>query len=396
MTRGTGMSRSCTDAAGRTAVGIYAHVPFCERRCDYCDFYVEVDRTGEERFFACLRDDLRLAAGRFSPTRALVDSLYFGGGTPSLVRASQIRRTVACVEELFDTAAAIEISLEANPETVAPEKSASWRSAGVNRLSLGVQSFNDAVLRPRGRCYTSAEAVAAFGAAREAGFRSVGIDLIAGLPGESARSFLDGILRTVALGPDHVSIYLLEGAESLKRTPLARAVEAGRVTLPSEEMVITMYTSAREELTRAGYAQYEISNFARPGFESRHNLKYWNSEPYIGIGPSAHSHRDGRRTCWPADLRAWEAAVVSGARRMDRSLTGTRARAREALVLALRLTRGVELAAFGERWNLDAGDLVEKVLKDPDCDGLVRLEAGRLSLTHRGVLLSNEVFARLV
>lgn len=389
------MSRNFIERPERTRYGIYAHVPFCTRRCDYCDFYVTLDASTQESFFGTLKRDLELAASRLPEPAVQVDSLYFGGGTPSLVEPRWIERTVKDVLSLFNAVKTMETSLEANPETVTPANAEAWRGAGVNRLSLGVQSFDDEVLRPRGRCYTGQDAMDAFRTARHAGFDNIGIDLIAGLPGESLSVFLRGVDTVIELQPEHVSIYILETAESLKDTPLARAVSSGRQDLPCEEDLILMYTGARDRLVHSGYCHYEISNFARPGYESRHNLKYWRSEPLMGIGPSAHSFLAEHRTCWPPDRAAWEKLVESNAPQADLTC-GTRvAQVREALILALRLTEGVDLVTFGKRWEWCPRSLVERLIQEPAYADLLSLEGDRLRLTRRGVLLSNEVFARL-
>jgi oxygen-independent coproporphyrinogen III oxidase len=266
----------------------------------------------------------------------------------------------------------------------------------VNRLSLGAQSFDDAVLAPRGRLHTARGTRDAFGIAREAGFDNIGIDLIAGLPGETVERFRSGLRQVVELSPDHVSVYLLETAESGKDSSLARAVTEGRIPAAAEADVVAMYEDTVATLTRAGYAQYEISNFARGGRVSRHNLKYWRSEPYLGLGPSAHSFIGGRRRANPADLARWLEAVDAGVPGEDYTLADPSARAREALVLELRLTEGVDEADFARRWGLDPETDLAQTLEELREAGLLEPRAGRLALTPRGVLLSNEVFGRIV
>ncbi|HET9480762.1 MAG TPA: radical SAM family heme chaperone HemW [Candidatus Polarisedimenticolia bacterium] len=379
-------------------IGIYVHIPFCARRCDYCDFFVQVGRDGEGRFFEQLARDLTESAARLPAAARRADTIYFGGGTPSYVEPGRIASVIRLCGELFELTPGIEISLEANPESVEPARSSAWLEAGVNRLSLGVQSFADDVLRPRGRLHDAAQAADASRAARSAGFRNLGIDLIAGLPGETPDSFARGIDSLIELQPDHVSVYLLETAESGKHTSLSRSLADGRERAPGEEAVIAMYEGGVRQLGQAGFEQYEISNFARPARRSRHNLKYWTGAEYLGVGPSAHSLLDGRRIARPAGLAEWvdwmDRARTEPAAG-DLTLPGRDERAREALILALRLLEGVQLDAFAARWGYDPRRTRAAEIQSLIAAGLLGLSGACLRLTPRGLLLSNEVFVRL-
>jgi oxygen-independent coproporphyrinogen-3 oxidase len=383
------------------ALGLYVHVPFCARRCDYCDFFVvpgALQAGIEDSYFETLTGETLDAVTRRKLQGRHLDSLYVGGGTPSFASAMKLGTFIAFARELFNGGRGSdpEITLEANPESVTAASAASWRQAGINRISLGAQSFDDAVLAPRGRLHTAQGTREAFRIAREAGFDNIGIDLIGGLPGETTAGFRRGLDAVLELGPEHVSVYLLETAESGKDSPLARAVTEGRARLTGESEVVEMYEGAVAMLTKAGYRQYEISNFAKPGRESRHNLKYWRSLPYLGLGPSAHSFIHGRRHANPADLGRWTRAVQAGAPPMDYTLESADQRAREALVLELRLIEGVDMAQFARRWGLDPRADLAQTLDELDDAGLVRRREGRLALTPRGVLLSNEVFGRIL
>lgn len=380
------------------SLGIYAHIPFCVRRCDYCDFFVMVgyDRAGE--FFEWLRRDIAVSAMALGGRFDRVDTVYFGGGTPSYVDPEDIAGVMTELRERFTLERSAEVTLEANPESVTVERARAWRSLGISRLSLGVQSLNDEVLPRRGRLYDSAGACAAARVARAAGFGSLSLDLIAGLPGETVESFAAGIDRVIGLSPDHVSVYLLETDDALKDTPLTKAVLEGREALPEEECTVMMYANAVDRLGSAGYGRYEISNFARPGHASRHNLKYWSSGSYLGVGPSAHSHVEDRRFGRPADLGRWieqvrDGLIADGA--ADYTLGDPVSRAREALVLGLRLIHGVELAEFSRRWAFDPAVALAREIDELSFEGLLERRDGRLALTPRGILLSNEVFARL-
>jgi len=388
-----------------SGLGVYVHVPFCARRCDYCDFFIVVgERPGD--FFDWLLKDLALAAAAVrtaapeagSPS---LDTLYFGGGTPSLVEPQAIARVIEAVKTAFpatDGSREVEVTLEANPESVTRQRAREWIDAGVTRLSLGVQSLHDAVLPGRGRLYDAASALGAARTARDAGCRNLGLDLIAGLPGETPATFEAGMTRLIELRPEHVSIYLLETDDAAKETPLTRAVREGRETLPDDEDSVAMYLAARQDLTSAGYRHYEISNFALPGRESRHNLRYWRSEPWLGLGPSAHSHIGQRRFGRPADMAAWMGQVRDGLfdpASDDYTLPSPAARAREALILELRLIDGVDTGAFARRWGSDPAAERAAALDEMEREGWISRRGGRLALTTRGLLLSNEVFSRL-
>ncbi len=399
-------SRAARTPRPAARLGIYAHIPFCARRCDYCDFFVLIGPEGVEEFFGWLSRDLASSRSRLAADSVGVDTIYLGGGTPSYAPPEKIAGFLEECRRLFRILPGAEVTLEANPEGVSPARVRAWLGAGVSRLSLGVQSLDDAVLRPRGRLYTAEEARAAAGTARDCGVRNLSVDLIAGLPHETAAGFRRGIDRVIEeMAPEHVSVYLIETEESGKRTALARAVREERVHLPVEEEMVTMYSEAIERLGAAGYRQYEISNFSLPRRESQHNLKYWRSEACLGVGPSAHSLLDGRRHRRRASLAGWVAWVEARAKGSDRggpadgddyTLPDAAARAREALVLELRLTAGVGVGAFRERWDFDPEEELGAEIGMLVEAGLLERKDGRLRLTGRGVLLSNEVFCRLI
>ncbi len=375
-------------------LGIYLHLPFCARRCDYCDFFVVVEGRRPASFLTTLHAEIA-AAGALRAAWS-VDSIYLGGGTPSAMQPEEIAAIMAETRAAFRVAQDAEITLEANPEGVTPESAAAWRAAGVTRVSLGVQSLRDDVLRPRGRVYTGREALEAARVLRRCGPEALSFDLIAGLPGESPESFRQGVGRLLELEPDHMSVYLLETEESGKESALSDAVRAGRETLCAEEDLVTMYESAVAMIPAAGLPQYEISNFARPGRASRHNLKYWTGGDYLGLGPSAHSSLEGRRFARPRDMAAWERQVSRGEPGSDYTLPAQGQRLREALILALRLTQGVDLPGLLARNGLEKEESLECSLRELVDDRLLEHRAGRLALTRRGTLMSNEVFLRLL
>jgi len=376
-----------------SAIGLYVHVPFCEAKCTYCHFAIDPRRPGEdrqERYTRALVGELAEA----EPGSA--DSLYFGGGTPSLVTPARLARIAQAARERFRLPFGAEITIEANPLDLDAGGYTALLDFGVSRLSLGVQSLEDVVLREMGRHHCAADARRAVGDARRAGFENLNLDVILGWPGETRERWVRQVDDLLALEPDHVSLYVLE-VEG--RTVLAHRRKLGLLGLPDDDLVADLYQETVETLAARGLRRYEISNFARPGFESRHNGKYWDDAPFVGFGMAAHSYREGRRW-WNHDrfatyCRAVEegggGAAVAGERRLT-----ARERAAEALFTGLRRREGVDLAACRRRYDLDPLAEWREGLGAAKAAGLVVVEGGRLRLTDRGVLLSNEVFQAFV
>ncbi len=298
--------------------GIYVHVPFCARKCAYCDFYsVVAGETAFDEFCALLAREMELFRAA-SPAEAArpADTVYFGGGTPTVLGTARLCALLSALRVRLPVGPGAEITVEANPGTVTEEGLAALRAAGFNRLSIGVQSFDPAALAVLGRIHGVEEVRAACRGARRARFSSVGFDLIFGIPGQTAAAWETDLERTVTFLPDHVSAYALAPEEG---TPIHDALRRGALSLPPEEEVADMYEAARRILARAGYRRYEISNFARPGRECRHNMKYWRREEYVGLGPSAHGllfpeghGSPGVRTANPASFAAWAEKIRGG------------------------------------------------------------------------------------
>jgi oxygen-independent coproporphyrinogen-3 oxidase len=376
-------------------IGLYLHVPYCTVRCSYCDFYLVPARGRDLGAYArALAAEIASVGAAMADAEGPLpaDTLHLGGGTPSLLPAEHLEMILAAARGAFRLAAGAEMALEANPEDLTPERAAAWRRAGINRLTVGVQSLEDRLLRLLRRPHDAARALEAIGEARRAGFRSLGADLILGLPGEDAGEAIAGIDRVVAAGIDHLSVYLLERHE---RTRLARELTLGRATLPDPDAVAELYDRAADRLGEHGFEHYEISNFARPGHRSRHNLKYWTDQEYLGFGPAAHSYRAGERTANAADLAAYLACGGVGFLRVaDPPSRG--GRGLEALLAGLRLLEGVDLGVLRRRY----GDAVPR----PGDPGVIDMEQGGflvtdgecLRLTRRGRLVSNEVLERLM
>jgi oxygen-independent coproporphyrinogen-3 oxidase len=376
--------------------GVYIHIPFCRSRCSYCDFATgQYESELSERYVRALAKEVStFDAARAGETNE-VETIYFGGGTPSLLTPAQVQQILEAVRARFRVGADAEVTLEMNPGTVTPEVAAGFRAAGVNRASFGLQTFDDEQLRRLGRTHTSDDARRTLSVLRDANFTNVSFDLIAGLPEQSIEQWSRNMDEALALRPEHLSLYLLEVHEG---TPLADQLRRGFWQQPDPDTAAAMYELMLERTARAGYEHYEISNFCLAGRESRHNLKYWTAEPYFGFGCSAHSY-DGRASRWSNErdtLRYTEMIERAGSAIVETTSLTARDREAESLFLGLRLMRGVNLSKHRAQFGADvrathAADLAR--FRDA---GLVELDDDTLRLTRAGALLSNEVFAAFV
>ena len=373
-------------------LGIYVHFPFCSVRCTYCDFPTVAGR--DERIDGYLDALIEEIATHQPDAAGAADTVFLGGGTPSRMSAAQTARLLDALRGRFALDPEAEITLEGNPESLSAQGLAGFREAGVTRISVGVQSLDDTVLARAGRAHDAAEARRAVADARAAGFRDVSVDLIAGLPGERGESWSRTIDEIVSWAPDHVSVYLLE---TDKDTPLARGVRSGRVRIEDDDVMAAMYETTADRLAAAGYPLYEISNFARPGHRSRHNLKYWTDAPYAGFGLGAHGYVGGERRANVRDLDGYVSAIEGG--RSPRAWSepfDAERRLEEALFLGLRVAEGLDLAAVGERYGLDPEARYAEAWERALDAGLIARDGSRVRLTRSGRVRSNELFAELV
>jgi len=373
-------------------LGVYLHVPFCSVRCRYCDFPTV---AGRDSLVGRYLDALEAEIERGQPGLPLrANTVYLGGGTPSRLSPEEVRRLLAAVRRRFDLSPSAEITIEGNPDTLDAERLAGYREAGINRLSVGVQSLDDRVLASVRRPHSGREGLEAIRRAREAGFEAVNADLIAGLPGERLDGWADTLRRVVSCGPDHVSVYLLE---TDKDTPLARSIRSGRTAPFDEEELARAYETTIEVLTGEGFELYEISNFCRPGFACRHNLKYWTDAPYAGFGLGACGYVGGERRRNRRDLEGYLETIFRGGDPAEWvEPYEPERRLEEALFLGLRIVQGVDLDRLANRYGIDPGSRYAELWERAERDGLLVREGSRLRLTPFGRLHSNSLFAELV
>jgi len=379
-------------------LGLYVHVPFCSAICNYCNFNRGLfDAALKVRYVDAVVREISNAGPQevqpdFSPAAA--DTIFFGGGTPSLLEPDEIGRIVAACEDAFDLTADREVTLEANPESVDRGRLAAFRASGINRVSFGVQSFRDVELQRLSRLHSADRARAAVRAARAAGFDNVSLDLMMWLPEQSVDDWLASVDEAIALAPDHLSLYLLE---LYPNAPIRDAMARGRWTQATDADAEAMYLSAMERLDAAGYEQYEISNVAKPGCRSRHNLKYWEDGEWLGIGCGAHSTRDGAR--WK-NVSATEDYIDRVSRGQDpavdvRTLSADE-RLGDALFTGLRLSDGLDLEAVRHRYGVDVWARYGDELRPFVDEGCLKREGSRLRLSRRGMLIAHEVMAIFV
>lgn len=366
--------------------GIYIHIPFCVQKCLYCDF---VSFCGREDMHAVYIEALGREMARYRGTPA--DTVFIGGGTPTVLAPALLERLMALVLENFRPCGDAEYSIEVNPKTLSEEKLRILKAGGVNRLSIGVQSFLDSELEILGRIHSAADAYTTVELAAKAGFSNINLDLMSALPGQTLEKFQYSLARAVSLAPAHISCYSLILEEG---TPLASDYAKGRFLLPSEEEDREIYEFTREYLALHGYKQYEISNFARPGRQCRHNLKYWECGAYLGLGAAAHSYDGGavRRENTPVLA---EYCGGEGIGKIEAVLTNADQMS-EFMILGLRKTQGIQETEFSARFGktLDQvyGQQIQKFVRG----GFLQRQGGRLFLSRRGVSVSNAVMCEFI
>ncbi|MGA7920855.1 MAG: radical SAM family heme chaperone HemW [Candidatus Acidiferrales bacterium] len=396
-------------------LGIYIQVPFCQTKCTYCNFHTGV--VARERYepyaAAVCREISAFASGADAGAlqNAIVDSVYFGGGTPSLLEPASLAEILDSLRRKFvlshgaelaraedsqeDPLERPEITIEADPETITSEKAAAWRAAGLSRISLGVQSFDDSELQAAGRVHRRTDVCAANEILRRAGFANIGMDLIAGLAHQTRQSWEESIARILDIRPEHISIYILEIDEGsrLGKESLAGGTRYGADAVPSDDEMVGSYESACGRLVAAGYEHYEISNWALPGYGSRHNLKYWRRDPYIGFGAGAHSFDGSKRWSNVHDPARYVSCIEQGISACEQVAVVTAEEAlEEELFLGLRQLEGIDLAQVESRYNVSLQERLTPLCQQR----MLELNGTQLRLAPDRLTISNEIFVELL
>lgn len=386
-----------TERTRPAAASLYVHIPFCEKKCLYCDFYSIENASPMRDFLSALRREIDLYASYGED--AVFETVFFGGGTPSLLEPAQLESILSHMRSVYAIAQDAEITVETNPGTVTPQKLHEYRALGVNRLSIGVQSFHDDELKFLSRIHTSREAVQCVELARAAGFENLGIDLIFSLPGQTLERWRRNLEHAIALQTEHISAYSLIVEDN---TPLARLVTARQVSPNPVDAEAEMYEETMEFLGGHGYEHYEVSNYAKPGFRSRHNCNYWNHKNYLGFGPSAHSF--WKEEGVPSGKRWWNIANLSHyCERLGRGelplvseeVVRKPELMNERVFLGLR-SAGVDLAVFEEEFGVALSRSSGPVIRELIDGKYAAMSGNALHLTSKGFMLCDEIAERLL
>lgn len=383
-----------TPVTGEEPPSLYLHIPFCKSRCAYCSFNSYACQSPPAAYLAALADQIRYWGEHDWCRERTFATLFIGGGTPTVYGGGELAGLVRQCLESFRFSEDPEITVEANPNTVSVQSLTALRGSGVNRLSLGVQAFSDRLLAGLGRSHTAAEADLAIKAARRAGFANINLDLMYGLPGQDIAAWRDSLVHAIDYGPEHLACYELTIEDG---TPFAGLVEKGELALPAEEEALAMGDLTHDLLARAGLARYEISNYAAPGRECRHNINYWRNGTYLGLGAGAVSCLSGLRFGTVKEPGAFVDLIQAGELPLaEAECLPLAARFRESVVMGLRMVEGVSCAQLRQQFGLTPAGYYGNILSDLQQQGLVAISEESLRLTEEGMPVANQVLARLV
>ncbi len=376
-------------------LGVYIHIPFCVRKCPYCGFAsVATENIQEEPYTEALLKELSMLMEEESLYKSVVDTIYLGGGTPSLLSPSSVETMIDGVLNSLPTSNTPEVSMEVNPGTVDKERLSGFRQAGINRIVIGMQSLSQEGLKTLGRVHTMEDSLEAFHNAIESGFTNIGVDLIYAIPGQTLEGWLEELSKVMRLRPHHISLYELTMEDG---TPFERLHLSGSLRMPDEETIVRMYLEGARLLRENGYIHYEISSFAIDGYQCRHNTRYWLSEDYVGLGVGAHSWLKERRRRWQntEDLDEYMEALATGRLpvTMKRELSRTETLT-ERLLMGMRLTEGMDMGKIEEEFEVNLRGLPQ--WGHLMAEGLLEERDDTVRFTERGILLSNEILALLM
>jgi oxygen-independent coproporphyrinogen-3 oxidase len=375
--------------------GLYLHVPFCLQKCPYCSFYSLADRLDLSRQYvdAVKKQILRFAALNKTQVHPLT-TIFFGGGTPTMLPTNVLHELLSACLHHFPCTENMEISIEVNPATIDTHGLQTLRQAGFNRLSIGVQSFNDRELQRLGRPHSAADAVQIVQRAQQADFTNINLDLMYGLPDQTTRRWQDTLDQALNLNIDHLSLYELTIED---KTPFAVQLEKNELRLPEEETLLSMMETTRKQISSAGFIRYEISNYCDPGYECRHNITYWQNGDYIGLGPGAVSCLDGTRRAAITNVEKFCARLENNQSEWQEEETlNNEARFRETVIMGLRMTQGISIQAITSRFAINPFSYYGSTLDQLIHAQLLVIDRGRLRLTDQGLMLANTVMAELV
>ena len=375
-------------------VGIYIHIPFCKQKCFYCDFVSYCDKTKFiDRYIDCLKKEIESKSNK---NEIVIDTIYIGGGTPSIIDVKLIIEVLESIKENFNVEKEAEITIEINPGTVNEEKLKLYKEEGINRVSIGLQSTNNDLLKMLGRIHTYEEFLKCSNMARNIGFKNINVDLMLGLPSQTLDDINKSMKRIINLKPEHVSVYSLIIEDGTK---LARDVENGKLILPEEEIERNMYWKVKQTLENNGYIHYEISNFAKKGYESKHNMNCWSQKEYLGFGASAHSYFKSMRYSNIEDIEEYIDNISKGKIEQNKKVHEIQTvedSKKEYMLLGLRKIDGVNITEFKNKFVDNPIYLFKKELSRLACEKLIEIDENRIKLTDKGLDLANIVWEEFV
>lgn len=370
-------------------LGIYIHIPFCKQKCNYCDFYsIKWDDESENKYIQAIINEIKSYKDNLRGNY-IADTIFFGGGTPTIIKTENLKSIIDCLRDAIEIDKCSEISMEANPNTLTSEKLNSYKSIGINRLSIGIQSLNDEILKKIGRIHDSSEALEAIDRAKNTGFENINADVMFNIPGQTVYDIEDTVTKIIDRGVKHISFYSLKLE---KGTPMYSMEKNNKIIMPDEEVEREMYYAGRNIMEKNNLFQYEISNFAENGFECRHNLKYWNQEEYIGLGPSAHSFLNNTRYSNPSDLKLYcENSMTDKFERIIQEELEKDDLMFEYIMLRLRLTEGLNIKEFNNKFSQDFLEMYKLQINYLIKNNLLKLKNDFVRLTKKGMDISNYV-----
>ena len=374
-------------------IGIYVHIPFCKQKCYYCDFVsFAKSEMWEEKYIQALKKEIKNNSKKAK--ECVVTTIYFGGGTPSYIESKEIVSVLNTIKENYDIDRQVEITIEVNPGTVTKDKLEDYKKAGINRLSIGLQSTDNTILKQIGRIHTFEQFLNTYEIARKVGFTNINVDLMLALPNQTEEILQDSLQKVICLNPEHISLYSLILEE---QTPMFTLVKAGKLTLPDEETERNMYWNTKKRLEQNGYIHYEISNFAKPERKSKHNQNCWNQKPYLGFGISAHSYYNKTRYSNTINLKDYIQSVGDGlvsARKIQtiHEIQTIEDERKEYMLLGLRNIQGVSIAEFKTKFIQNPIYLFRKELDKLVKEYLIEVDIDNIKLTNKGLDFANMVW----
>lgn len=370
-------------------LGIYIHIPFCKQKCNYCDFYsINWNDESEDKYIEAILKEIRSYKDKLNGDYT-ADTVFFGGGTPTIVKPENLSKIIEALSEVVEIDKHSEISMEANPNTLTSEKLKKYKEIGINRLSIGIQSLNNEILKKIGRIHNSLEALEAIDRAKNIGFENINADIMFNIPGQDLKDIEGTLSKTIERGVKHISFYSLKLE---KGTPMYVMEKNNKIIMPDEEYERAMYYTGRNIMEKNNLYQYEISNFADKGFECRHNLKYWNQEEYIGFGPSAHSFLNNTRYSNPSDLKVYcEYGRTRSFERIIQEELNNDDMMFEYIMLRLRLTEGLNMRDFNKKFSADFREMYRMQINYLIKNRLLEIDDDYIRLTKKGMDISNYV-----